>query len=177
MKEDIDPFESSMVEDSRILFLVGEIDAEVARKFLIGLHLLDKGKGDITIVLCSDGGFEAEGYAMFSAIRACKNRTIIKVYGECMSTAAIILQAATVRLMDRYATLMLHHGSIDEVQGDHARNIERLGSELQRMRMQFLDVLAKRSGLKKSYWSRKLEFDCYLSADQAKKVNLIDKII
>lgn len=170
-------FDTLVSEETRTLFLVGEIDEEATRKFLIGLHLLDESKGDITIILCSEGGLESEGYAIYSAIKACKNRTTIKVLGQCMSVAAIILQAANVRLMDRYAALMLHHGTQYIEKDAHAKNVERLGQETQRMRMQFLDVLAKRTGLKKNEWSRRLEFDYYLSADQARKFNLIDKVI
>ena len=79
--------------------------------------------------------------------------------------------------MDNMAVLMLHHGSAPQGGETHAMNNERFGEETRRMRMQFLQVLETRTKRKKSFWSRNVMFDRFYSADEAKKNNLIDKII
>jgi ATP-dependent Clp protease protease subunit len=161
--------------ETRTIFIVGEIDEELTRKFLINLHLLDATEGDIKIWLSSEGGSESDGYAIFDAIRASKNKVIITVLGYAFSMAAVILQAADVRAATKRSRIMIHNGSAI-IEG-HTMDIEKYGDELKIMRSQFYQVLAERTGFKKQEWARKTKFDLWLSASDALKLNLIDYII
>jgi len=161
--------------ETRTIFLVGEIDEEVTRRFLINFQLLDSTEGDIRIWLSSEGGSESDGYAIFDAIKASSNKVIITVIGYAFSMAAVILQAGDVRAATKRSRLMIHNGSAI-IEG-HTMDVEKYGDELKVMRSQFYQVLADRTGLKKQEWARKTKFDLWLSAGDALKLNLIDHII
>lgn len=87
-------------------------DFRMAEKLIKALHLLEaNGTGDITIIMNNGGGSEYHGMAIYDAIRGCKSKVTIKVYGLAMSMGSLILQAADERIMAPHARFMIHYGS------------------------------------------------------------------
>lgn len=99
-------------ERGRTVPIVGEVTDALFLNVLIQLRQLDREVGDIHIVLNSEGGLERAGYAIYDAIKACKNKVVVEVYGGAFSIAAVILQAADQRLMAPEAQFMVHNGTI-----------------------------------------------------------------
>lgn len=89
-------------------------DAQMAERLIKGLHILDnaapKGDQPITIIMNNPGGDEYDGFAIYDAIKACKNFVTIIVYGKAMSMGGIILQAADKRIMSPNSRFMMHYG-------------------------------------------------------------------
>jgi ATP-dependent Clp protease, protease subunit len=169
-------FEYNLSFPERTLFLNGEIEEESTRKFLIGLHLLDRKEGPITVVLNSNGGSVDDGFAIYGAIRQTSNPVTIKVLGQASSMAAIILQAANTRVADRDSFIMLHLPSYD-LSDTHSCNLERQADESKKLRDKFYDILEKRTGNTKAEWRRWLTYDKYYTATEAKQFNLVDEVI
>jgi ATP-dependent Clp endopeptidase proteolytic subunit ClpP len=162
--------------ETRTIFLVGEINEDMCRKFLVNFQLLDSTDGTINVWLSSDGGSEPDGYAIYDVIKAAANQVRVIVVGYAFSMAAVILQAADVRAMTRRSRLMLHNGSVS-IDNQHTMDTEKFGEELKVIRSQFCQVLAERTGLKKAEWARRTRFDLWLGPSEALKLNLIDEII
>jgi ATP-dependent Clp endopeptidase proteolytic subunit ClpP len=89
-------------------------DAHMAERIMKGLHILDNaapaGDQPITIIMNNPGGDEYDGFAIYDAIKACKNHVTIIVYGKAMSMGGIILQAADKRIMSPNSRFMMHYG-------------------------------------------------------------------
>ena len=69
-----------------------------------------KGNKPITIIMNNPGGEVYHGLAIYDAIRNCKNHVTIKVYGHAMSMGSWILQAADHRVMTENSRIMIHYG-------------------------------------------------------------------
>jgi ATP-dependent Clp protease protease subunit len=99
-------------EDNREVFIIGLVTMEMAGAVVASVRGLDRTRGLIKILIMSSGGHEGAGWAIFDAIKLCKNKTVIEAYGECQSICALILQAAKKRLLARHCRLMIHDGSL-----------------------------------------------------------------
>lgn len=91
------------------------VDAIMAERLIKGLHILDKaapsGDQPISIIMNNPGGDEYDGFAIYDAIKTCKNHVTITVYGKAMSMGGIILQAADKRIMTVNSRFMMHYGT------------------------------------------------------------------
>lgn len=161
---------------TRTIFIIGDIDSDISRLVITNLHILDQTDGTINIILNSVGGDVDDGLAIYDAIRTTRNETVLTVTGNASSIAGIFMQAADRRIMSKYASIMLHNAiySYDE---DDASCLEARAEESKRMRMIFAEILANKSGIKKTDWLRWLKVDKYFSAQDALKYKLVDKII
>lgn len=101
----------SICLDTRTIVYFREIDQEGAESFIKNLHVLDNYKdGTIHVKLSSEGGCVSSGFAMYDAIRACKNYVKVYGYSEIASMATVVLQAADSRILMPNSYLLLHEG-------------------------------------------------------------------
>ena len=99
--------------DTRTVYIIGDVDHELARKAIVALEVMDATPGDIRVILSSYGGEEFAGYAIHDAILMCKNTVIVDGYGAVMSIAAAVFMAGDVRRLAPNCELMVHNGTID----------------------------------------------------------------
>lgn len=162
---------------SRTLFLVGDVDEKLSHQLLVGLRLLDESPGQIRVVLNSGGGVESDGYAIYDALRAAKNRIVIEAYGACQSIAAVIMQAGDRRLMSREAQFMVHHGvipmSAEEQQDMVVMTAERIKQENAR----YHRILARRSKLPLDQVARLCQAETFMSAREAIRYGFADALV
>lgn len=91
----------------------GEISQKCAINTVKKIHILDNyNEGTINIILNNPGGSVADGFAIYDAIRACKNYVRCYVYGVAESMASIILQAADERVISENSRIMIHDGTV-----------------------------------------------------------------
>lgn len=133
----------------RTLFIFGEISSTVSGEVIEELHRLELTKGDISIVLQSDGGDEVSGYAIYDAITMCKNKVIITGFGEVSSIAAVVLQAGDWRRLMPHATFLIHNGGIkmnvDEDGFIDQDNVIELADRLKKDNRRYYSILCDRS--------------------------------
>ena len=99
------------------------VEYKMSNTFLKNIRTLEQeSDSEITIHMQSVGGEWADGMAIFDAIKMCKSKTTIIVYGQAESMSSIILQAADRRLMTPNAYFMSHYGSSDA--GGHYLNVQ-----------------------------------------------------
>ncbi len=163
--------------DKRTIYIVGEIDDEIAYKTMISLDKLSEEKLPIRIVMLSEGGAVDAGCAIYDAIRACGVPVVIDGYGEVASIAAFIMQAATIRRMSPETRFMIHDGSIALGEIVEAGKLLRITDEFQVLHKRYKEVLAERSGLLIEEVAAASSKETYFSAEQCLGVGFIDEIV
>lgn len=164
--------------NARKIYIMGEIDPDMAYRTIVSLQILDQSPGDIRILINSHGGHEGSGYAIYDAIKLCQNRVIIEGYGEVQSISALILQAGEERLLSPECRFMIHNGFVDleksEIDNDALISI---GKEITTSNKRYHAILSKKSGISMAKIRQYCEGELYLSAAEAVKKNFADAII
>jgi len=157
-------------------------DHEMAEAVIKGLAVLDSlnRKKKITIYMNNPGGDEYHGLAIYDAIRSCRSKTSMRVFGHAMSMGAWILQASDLRLMSTNATLMLHYGTF--AYDGHSKNFDKWSKENKRLCKLMEDHLLERIKEKHPRYTREalqelIRFDKFLTASEAVDLGLADKVI
>jgi ATP-dependent Clp protease protease subunit len=163
----------------RTLYLDDEIDEETASRFIKCIRYLDKTAGTVTIIVNCEGGCCSNGFAIYDAIKLCKNEVDIKVIGSVMSMATIVLQAGDKRSMSVNSRLMLHRGEI--ALSDHITNVERAIKESKKIETKMIDIYLDKiqeinPDFKRNQLQKLLEFDTYMSAQKCMELGLIDEV-
>jgi ATP-dependent Clp endopeptidase proteolytic subunit ClpP len=158
----------------RIIHLYGDIDDAASYRFSVALGIMDREDGDITIQLSSTGGSVEDGFAIYDAIRLARNRVVIVGFGPIMSMAAVIMQAAELRLMAPNARFMIHDGHVGVE--TTALKFASAAREMSRCLERMVEILAERSGLTSQKILRLLNEETYLSAAEALESGFVDGI-
>lgn len=158
------------------------VDFSMAEKAIKGLSLLEARDTSlpIDITLSTFGGCEYYGLSIFGTIKSCASTTRITGRGPIMSMGVWILQAADERILDPYAKLMIHYGSI--YLQDAAINAYRWVEEFKRNDREMEKVLLSRIREKHPRFPlaqlrEMLKFDTILTAKQAVALGLADRIL
>lgn len=89
------------------------VDFSMANRFIRNLSILSKKSDDpILIHMKSCGGDWWEGMAIYQALKACPNKTVILNYAHARSMSSIIFQAADKRVMMPHSIFMFHEGTL-----------------------------------------------------------------
>lgn len=180
-------FGSNVWMDSRILYVgspysgdegrengIDSGTSELVIKSLLVLEAIDP-KAPITFIMNSPGGSLNDTLAIYDAMRLCSCPITVKAFGECCSSATIILQGADHRLLSENVEFMIHDvgGGVD----GFARHIERWAAQYKKLRKLMYKIYASRSNKPESYWERVCADDFVLNAQEAVDLGLADGII
>jgi ATP-dependent Clp protease protease subunit len=163
--------------EQRRIYLTGGIDTVAAHRFLIALAKLDATHGDITVVVCSGGGEESAGYAIYDAILMAQNNVIMEGYGGVMSIAAAIFQAGDVRKMSPNCDFMIHNGSIPIGEDVQQNTIVEMAGQIQKNNKRYHTILANASKLSYSQVEDACAKDTFYTAEEALAAGFCDEII
>jgi ATP-dependent protease ClpP protease subunit len=163
----------------RVIYLFADVlMLDAAAVFIAALADLAVTPDPIRIVLCSTGGSEPAGWAIYDAIRECPCEVTIDAIGAVWSMAVPILQAADVRRMSRECRLMVHAGTV--TMGSESvdqRTLVAFGAEAKRTNRRYQQVIADRTGIPLKKVAKWCEAETYFSARSALKEGLIDAIV
>jgi len=166
----------------------GEVNTGTTRLFIKGMLFLQsfaRPGTKITVVMNCYGGDEYQGIAVHNAIQTARKAGYpveIFAMGAVMSMGVYILQAAETgyRVLSPGTRLMIHEGTWGFGE-DHASNVERTNREGMLMKRIYTDVIWRRVQEKHPKYSRKkfaakMRFDWYMSAEEAVRMGLADRI-
>lgn len=162
--------------ERRTIYVVDEIDAEVTHRFLMVLDKLAEIDKPIRVVLNSNGGDVAGGFAIYDAIKGCGVPVVIDAYGEASSIAALILQAGTLRRMAPECRFMIHDGSINLGDVGAAQLISQ-AKEFETVNQRHNLILARVSGLTVAEVTAYCSKETYLSAEQCVGMGFADLVL
>lgn len=162
-----------------IIFIGGVIDDHVANLVIAQLLFLqsEDPKKDISIYVNSPGGSVSAGLAIIDTMNHVKNSISTVCVGIAASMGAVILSAGEKgkRFALPNAEVMIHQ-PLGGVEGQ-ATDIEISAKHILKTKENLLKILAKNSGQPFAKIEKDGDRDFYMSADEAKKYGIIDKVL
>lgn len=169
---------SRLLKD-RVIFIGGGINDEVANLIIAQLLFLESEdpKKDISLYINSPGGVVTAGMAIYDTIQHIKPDVATICVGQAASAAAVLLAAGQKgkRFALPKSRIMIH-----QVMGGaegQATDVEIQTKEMLRIKKLVNEILAEHTGQKLEKIERDTESDFYMSAEEAQKYGLIDRIL
>ncbi|MBU6388793.1 ATP-dependent Clp endopeptidase proteolytic subunit ClpP [Patescibacteria group bacterium] len=162
----------------RIVFLGGPIDDDVANLVIAQLLFLEAEdpKKDISLYINSPGGSVTATLAMVDTMNHVKPAVSTVCVGMAASGAAILLSAGAKgkRYALPNAEVMIHqpHGGAE----GQATDIEITAKQILKLRAVLNKILSKNTGQPLAKIEKDVERDFFMTADEAKKYGLVDKV-
>ena len=165
--------------ESRTIIISQGIDAQLARNIYSRLILLEKDNAEnpITVIINSQGGNADSGFGIYDMLRFVKPPIITLTAGLCASAAVIIFLAGEKekRFALPNARFLIHQPSTSTV--GPAADLEITANEILKMRDQFNVIISAETGQDLKKVNADTNRDFWLSADQAVKYGLVQKIV
>jgi ATP-dependent Clp protease protease subunit len=169
---------SRLLKD-RIVMLSGEVNDAVASSIVAQLLFLEAEdpEKDIYLYINSPGGVVTSGMSMFDTMNYIKPDICTICIGQAASMGAFLLSAGTPgkRFALPHSRIMIHQ-PLGGAQGQ-ATDIAIQAKEILRMKDELNKLLAKHTGQPVEKVAEDTERDNFMSAAEAAKYGLIDKVI
>ncbi len=163
----------------RIIFLGTPIDDTVANIVIAQLLFLqaEDPKKDIHLYINSPGGSVSAGMAIYDTMNFVKPDVSTICIGLAASMGAFLLSSGAKgkRFALPNAEVMIHQ-VLGGAQGQ-ASDIKIAAEHILKTKDRLNDILAANTGKSKAQVEKDSDRDYYMSADEAKKYGIIDKII
>jgi ATP-dependent Clp protease protease subunit len=163
----------------RIIFLGGPIDSDVANLVVAQLLFLasEDPKKDISFYINSPGGHVSAGLAILDTMNHIQPDVSTVCVGMAASMGAVLLSAGEKgkRFALPNAEIMIHQPS-GGAEG-MATDIEITAKQILRLRERLNKILAKNTGQKLDKITTDVDRDYFMTADEAHKYGIIDKIL
>ncbi len=168
---------SRLLKD-RIIFLGEPIDDTVANLVIAQLLFLDaEGKGDIKLYINSPGGVVTSAFGIYDTMQHIKSEVTTICVGQAASAASLLLAAGAAgkRYSLPNSRIMIHQvmGGAEGQQTD----VEIRAREMRRVKDRLNAILSKHTGKTEKQIEQDTDRDYFMSAEEAKKYGLVDKII
>jgi ATP-dependent Clp protease protease subunit len=163
----------------RIIFLGGPINDAVANSIIAQLLFLAQqdSKDDIKIYINSPGGEVVSALAIYDTMQYIKPDVSTICVGMAASAAALLLAAGEKgkRLILPNGEVMIHQ-VMGGAQGQ-ATDIDIHARHILNVKKRLNEILARHTGKPLSKVQEDAERDYFMSAEEAKKYGVVDKII
>ncbi len=168
----------SRLLDDRIIFLSGEINDDLANSIVAQLLFLEgkDSQKDISIYINSPGGSVSAGMAIYDTMNYIKCDVSTICIGLAASMGAFLLSSGTKG--KRYSlpnSKIMIHQPLGGAQGQ-ASDIAIVAEEILKTKSKLNSILAENSGQPLAKVEIDTDRDYYMTADEAQKYGLIDKI-
>lgn len=169
---------SRLLKD-RVIFLGEPIDDSVANTIIAQLLFLDaeNSKEDIKIYINSPGGSVTSAMALYDTMEFVKAPVSTICIGQAASAAAVLLACGEKgkRFILPNSRVLIHQvmGGAEGQQKD----VEIQAREMMRIKNQINNILAKHTGQAVSKIEKDTDRDYFMTAEEAKKYGIVDKII
>ena len=169
---------SRLLKD-RIIFLDGQIEDHMANVIIAQLLFLEAEDPDkdIHLYINSPGGVVTAGMAIYDTMQYIRPDVSTICIGSCASMAAVLLTSGAKgkRFALPHSNVMIHQ-PLGGVQGQ-ATEIEIHAREILRLRDELNGIWAKHTGQPLDVIKKDTERDNFMTAENALKYGLIDKIL
>jgi len=163
----------------RVVFLVGPVDDATANLVVAQMLFLESENPDkdINFYINSPGGSISAGMAIYDTMQFIKCDVSTLCVGMAASMGAFLLAAgAKGKRFGLPNSTVLIHQPMGGFQGQ-ASDIEIHAKEILYLRRQLNEIMAKHTGQSVERISRDTDRDNFLSADEAVKYGLVDRVL
>ena len=169
---------SRLLKD-RIIMLQGEINDHVSSLIVAQMLFLEaeNPEKDIYLYINSPGGVVTSGMAIYDTMNYIKPDVVTICMGQAASMGAFLLSSGAKgkRFALPHARIMIHQ-PLGGAQGQ-ATDIEIHAKEILRMKKELNKILAENTGQSIRKIEKDTERDFFMSAEEALKYGLIDKVL
>lgn len=163
----------------RIIFLNGEVN-DVSSSLIVAQLLFLESEDpdkDIWFYINSPGGVVTSGLAIYDTMQYIKPKVATLCMGQACSMGSLLLQAGAPgkRFSLPNSRIMIHQPSGGY--SGQATDIEIHTREILKIKKKLNNIYVKHTGQKLSAIEKNMERDNFMSAEEALKFGLIDKII
>jgi len=154
------------------------VDHQMACEFIRNMTFLENQSQDpIIIHMCTVGGDESYGMAMFDKIKSSPCHITITAYAHARSMSSVILQAADLRRMTSNCFFMIHHGTVFAI--DTYKGAKSYMDWCERGKDVMMDIYTERCKLGAKEIEERLDRnqEWYLTAPEALEHGFIDEIV
>ncbi|MGM9739845.1 MAG: ATP-dependent Clp protease proteolytic subunit [Candidatus Cryptobacteroides sp.] len=169
---------STLLLESRILFIGSEINPEMANTIVSALLYLDSVSHDpVKLYINSGGGAVCAGYAIIDTMDMIESPVETVCVGMAASMAAVILASGEpgCRSALEHAEVMIHQ-PLGGAEGQSA-DIEIAALHIKRVREKIYKSLSEATGTAMDKIARDADRNCWMDAQEALSYGIIDKII
>jgi ATP-dependent Clp protease protease subunit len=169
---------SRLLKD-RVIFLGEPIDDAVVNTVIAQLLFLDaeNSKEDIKMYINSPGGSVTSAMALYDTMQHVKADVATICIGQAASAAAVLLACgAKGKRFSLPNSRVLIHQVMGGAEGQQ-KDVEIQAQEMKRIKNQINAILAKHTGQPISKIEKDTDRDYFMTAEEAKKYGIIDKII
>ena len=163
----------------RIIFLTGEVNDAVASVICAQFLFLESEdpKKDIFLYINSPGGVVSSGLAIYDTIQYIRPDVSTVCIGQAASMGSLLLASGTKgkRYCLPHSRIMTHQPS-GGVQGQ-ATDIEIHAKEILNLKKKLNMIYEKHTSQSLSSIEKMMERDHFMSADDAKKMGIVDKVV
>ncbi len=163
----------------RIIFLGTEVNDDVANLIVAQLLFLeaDDPEKDIHLYVNSPGGSVTAGLAIYDTMQFVRPDVNTTCIGQAASMGAWLLAAGAAgkRTALSNARVMIHQ-PMGGTRGQ-ATDIDIQATEILKLRARMNEILAHHSGKAVDQISKDTERDFYLSAEEARKYGIVDRVV
>ncbi len=175
-----DKIDEALLKARRIFFsdIVDMGSAKDAIRKIWYLEISDPGK-PILFVINSPGGSVDAGFAIWDQIKMVTSPVTTLVTGLAASMGSVLSLCAAPgrRFATPYSRIMIHQPRIGGVISGQATDLDIQAKEILKTRDMLIDLYAAATGKDKKVIERALDRDSWMSAEEAVKFGLIDKIV
>ncbi len=162
-----------------IIFLGGPIDDDLANIIIAQLLFLqsEDPKKDIRLYINSPGGSVTSALAILDTMNHIKNDVSTVCVGMAASAAALLLSSG--KKGKRYSlpnSEIMIHQPLGGAQGQ-ASDIEITAKQIVKLKTKLSQIMANNTGKSLAQIEKDADRDYYMSADEAKKYGIVDKIL
>ncbi len=162
----------------RIVFVTGPVEDGLAALITAQLLYLESEnpKKDIAMYINSPGGYVSSGLAIYDTMQYIRCPVATVCIGQAASMGSLLLSAgeAGMRTALPNARIMVHQPS-----GGYrgvATDIERHAEEIVDLKRRLNEIYVKHTGQKYDAIEKKLDRDSFMSAEEAAKFGIVDKV-
>lgn len=169
---------SRLLKD-RIIFLGQQVDDQISNSLVAQMLFLmsDDPKADIHLYINSPGGSITAGMAIYDTMQFVSCDVATYCIGQAASMGAVLLTAGAAgkRYALPNARIMIHQ-PLAGMQGT-AREVEIHVEELRRIKKRMNEIMIDHTGHSLEKIEEDTDRDRFMSAEEAKEYQLIDKVV
>lgn len=167
--------------DARRIFVSNQIDNKTAQdviRKLWYLELTDPGK-PILFIINSPGGSVDDGFAIWDQAKMLTSPVYTLVTGLAASMGSVLslLAAKGKRFVTPQSRIMIHQPMIGGVIQGQATDLDIQAKEILKTRAKLVQIYVDATGKSHEIIDRAIDRDTWMTAEEAKKYGLVDKIV
>ena len=171
----------SAILDARRIFVSNQIDNKTAQDVIRKLWYLElsEPKKPILFIINSPGGSVHDGFAIWDQFKMISSPVITLVTGLAASMGSVLSLCAEKgkRYATRQSSIMIHQPMIGGVIQGQATDLDIQAKEMLKTREKLVHIYMDATGKDYETIDRAIDRDTWMTAEEAQKYGLIDKIV